>query len=377
MLTGAPCGGGIHAVAPSVYREVVAGSVNCHSGSYDGAFEQLERLDGKLSRAVPRGRGGITAPLLPDPPNRMGGGYEVRQNRFDTLNSRLSFLERSINRWDAFLFAVSSITVFFLIWWHCYFTEQLDASSDISAWHQLAYDIIPEVLGALIVFAFSYVFLRIFLNARAERETLQIAKIISDELADHLPDIEGISKLKVDRKSFDGLIPFDELIRSSQRDISLLATQHGYVVKQQLKLLGEMAELGRNIRILMMSPHDENGNVNPLVQLYEARYINYQGLQSELEINKQRLLDWHAALPPRAKKNVQLRVHFDIPVGNFTLIDRDLSSGVVQVEPYIFANLEVGELVVYVAYNKTSNQFFGLHTRTFDWLWQRGQDIVP
>jgi hypothetical protein len=28
----------VYVVAPSVYREVVIGTLNCHSGSYQGAF---------------------------------------------------------------------------------------------------------------------------------------------------------------------------------------------------------------------------------------------------------------------------------------------------------------------------------------------------
>ena len=52
-------------VAPSAYREVVI-CVVYHSGSYQGAFEWLERLDAKVSRAVLRGRGGGNAALLPD-----------------------------------------------------------------------------------------------------------------------------------------------------------------------------------------------------------------------------------------------------------------------------------------------------------------------
>ena len=65
-LAGAPSSGAIHVVAPGVYREVVAGSIACCSASYQGAFERLERSDGKLSRAVLRGRGGGNAALLPD-----------------------------------------------------------------------------------------------------------------------------------------------------------------------------------------------------------------------------------------------------------------------------------------------------------------------
>jgi len=52
--------------APSVYREVVTGGLNCHSGSYQGAFERLERLDAKVSRAVLRGLGASNGPWLPD-----------------------------------------------------------------------------------------------------------------------------------------------------------------------------------------------------------------------------------------------------------------------------------------------------------------------
>jgi hypothetical protein len=56
----------VHIVAPSQYREVVIMWYDYHSGSYQGAFEWLERLDAKVSRAVPRGLGGSNAPWLPD-----------------------------------------------------------------------------------------------------------------------------------------------------------------------------------------------------------------------------------------------------------------------------------------------------------------------
>jgi len=63
-LAGAPAGGLSHPVAPSGYREVHRPT--SVSASYHGVFERLERLDGKLSRAVPRGRRAGNGPLLPD-----------------------------------------------------------------------------------------------------------------------------------------------------------------------------------------------------------------------------------------------------------------------------------------------------------------------
>ncbi len=42
VLAGAPSSGAVHAVAPSVYREVATGDLNCHSGSYQGAFEWFD-----------------------------------------------------------------------------------------------------------------------------------------------------------------------------------------------------------------------------------------------------------------------------------------------------------------------------------------------
>ncbi len=65
-LAGAPSSGVIHIVAPSVYREVVIMWYDYHSGSYQRAFEWLERSDAKVSRAVLRGLGGSNAPWLPD-----------------------------------------------------------------------------------------------------------------------------------------------------------------------------------------------------------------------------------------------------------------------------------------------------------------------
>ena len=66
VLAGAPSSGAVHAVAPSVYREVVTGSNACRSASYHGAFERLELCEGKLSCTVLRGRGASNGPLLPD-----------------------------------------------------------------------------------------------------------------------------------------------------------------------------------------------------------------------------------------------------------------------------------------------------------------------
>ena len=48
VLAGAPSSGAVHAVAPSVYREVVTGSLTCRSAYYHGVFERLELCEGKL-----------------------------------------------------------------------------------------------------------------------------------------------------------------------------------------------------------------------------------------------------------------------------------------------------------------------------------------
>jgi hypothetical protein len=65
VLAGTPSSEAIHAVAPSVYREVVTGSSTCRSVSYHGAFERLELCEGKLPCTVLRGRGPAMAPCYP------------------------------------------------------------------------------------------------------------------------------------------------------------------------------------------------------------------------------------------------------------------------------------------------------------------------
>jgi hypothetical protein len=52
-------------VAPGEYREGEACVVLPHRVS-QGAFERLERSNGKLLRSVLRGRGASNGPLLPD-----------------------------------------------------------------------------------------------------------------------------------------------------------------------------------------------------------------------------------------------------------------------------------------------------------------------
>jgi hypothetical protein len=64
-LAGAPSSVTIvHAVAPSVYREVAIASLS--QRVLPGAFERLERSDAKVSRAVLRGPGASNGPWLPD-----------------------------------------------------------------------------------------------------------------------------------------------------------------------------------------------------------------------------------------------------------------------------------------------------------------------
>ena len=61
-LAGAPADGN-RWMAASAYREVH--KQYSVSASFQGAFERLERCEGKLSRTVPRGRGAGNSPLLP------------------------------------------------------------------------------------------------------------------------------------------------------------------------------------------------------------------------------------------------------------------------------------------------------------------------
>jgi hypothetical protein len=70
-LAGAPPGETrVHTVAPSQYREAVASRWTGTAGPAMGPFERPERLDAKVSRAVPRGPGASNGPWLPDLPPR-------------------------------------------------------------------------------------------------------------------------------------------------------------------------------------------------------------------------------------------------------------------------------------------------------------------
>ena len=64
-------------MAASAYREVHRPTTV--SASYHGAFERLERLAGKLARAVPRGGGGGNVTSLPDPDAPAGPTIRAQQ----------------------------------------------------------------------------------------------------------------------------------------------------------------------------------------------------------------------------------------------------------------------------------------------------------
>jgi hypothetical protein len=56
----------VHVVAPSVYREAVAGVGTVTAGPTRGSYERLEPDDAKVSSPVPRGPGASNGPRLPD-----------------------------------------------------------------------------------------------------------------------------------------------------------------------------------------------------------------------------------------------------------------------------------------------------------------------
>ncbi len=181
--------------------------------------------------------------------------------------------------------------------------------------------------------------------------------------------IEGISAFETTRTKLSPLpVHFDR----ARKEIALLGVQLDTVVHQCLNLLQRKAEAGCTIRILMMSPQDENGNVNSNVKEFESRW-QYRGLQAKLETNRDIFEQWLAALPSRAKRRVEIRYYPEHPISNYLIIDQDESSGYVQVEPMAFYKIDPADSPHYIVRKAEDERFFQLHTESFERRWQKSR----
>lgn len=129
------------------------------------------------------------------------------------------------------------------------------------------------------------------------------------------------------------------------------------------------------IRILMMSPTDENGKINPNVKEYVSRW-NYYGLQAKLEANHDIMKKWLSSLPSRTKQRIEVRSYFNIPVANYLLIDQGELRGYIQVELPIFYGLDLENLPHYIVRRKDDENFFQQHIDSFENLWQKSYILL-
>jgi len=183
--------------------------------------------------------------------------------------------------------------------------------------------------------------------------------------------IEGISVFETKRNK---LIPLPEQFDRAKKEITLLGVQLDMVVHQCLNLLQRKAEAGCKVRILMMSPQDENGDMNPNVKEFENRW-QYLGLQAKLETNRDILEEWLASLPSSAKRRVEVRSYPNHPISNYLIIDQGESSGYVQVEPMAFYGIDPNDSPHYILRKVDDENFFRLHVDSFERLWKKSHAL--
>jgi hypothetical protein len=185
-------------------------------------------------------------------------------------------------------------------------------------------------------------------------------------------DIEGITVFHPNR---DSLLPLDRILRKAKKELILYAVQHSYVIHQCLGLLEEKAEAGCKIKILMMAPRSVDGEVNPNV-MESASHRRYAGLLEQIESSAKSFQSWLGSLSASARQMVEIRTYLECPVATYTFIDKDETSGFVQVELLLYG-IHVHDMPHYIVTKKDDGRFFDTHCESFDRLWSRSQVLPP
>lgn len=180
-----------------------------------------------------------------------------------------------------------------------------------------------------------------------------------------------IGSLRAFNEDRANLAPMHERLKTCRRSFRVWGVQLAAFEHEYLNNLEELARSGREVELLMMSPIDKDGQV--VSWLNEVgRVHSFTRLGATLEQSALRLAEWHEGLSVATRGRVRVRLYCSIPTVSAILVDHNLSSGWIQVEPLIFgvppakrANLTV-----------TALSDFGIRiTDAFEQLWEESLDL--
>ncbi|MCP4373190.1 MAG: hypothetical protein GY797_34560 [Deltaproteobacteria bacterium] len=184
-------------------------------------------------------------------------------------------------------------------------------------------------------------------------------------------DFIGINSFRPTRGKEHAL---DKYLPNAKSEIAMLAVQHSTIGHQYLGELEKKAKEGCKIKILMMAPRDEAGNVNPNVIEYESQR-QYTDLLLKLEASTNTFKKWLSSLDNQVRERVEIRQYLAHPTVTYFFVDKDELDGFVQVEILLY-QVHVRNYPRYLVMNKDNEEFFKTHTNSFEDLWKESQKLA-
>lgn len=185
---------------------------------------------------------------------------------------------------------------------------------------------------------------------------------------------DNIEDITVFHPNRDKIVPIGEHLNRAKREIITFAVQHSALIHQYLGLLERKARTGCKVKILMMAPRDENGEINPNVEELRS-HVTYNGLSNQLDSSIESFKKWFEALNISIRQNIEIRCYRQLPKESYLFIDKDESYGYVQVEIYLYG-IHVHDMPHYVVTKKESPEFFKTHLDSFEKLWQESKTLL-
>ena len=183
-------------------------------------------------------------------------------------------------------------------------------------------------------------------------------------------EIKGISAFYSDRQNVP---PIEDRILTAHKEVAIMGLQLSTITHSYLPLLKQQAQIGCQIKLLLMSPTDDKGN--PLPWVDEVGKIHtFLGLKGILNINIVQLTNWFEELPIDVQKRIEIKLYSTIPSGSILLIDKDLETGSIKVEPILY-KFPPAERPSFIVTRSSSPGLYKNLLDSFNDLWNKGFNL--
>jgi len=162
-------------------------------------------------------------------------------------------------------------------------------------------------------------------------------------------------------------------MESGTAEVYIFGLQLGHVVHELLPLIHRRAGEGYKVNLALLSPVDTSGK--PLEWVNDMGIVhNFPNLDQTLRTNIERLAQWSATLDDRRRKNIKIRLYYNIPTASVVLFDPNKPGGCIQIEP-ILHRLDPSQRPAFWVRRSDSNLLYSNLLLSYMDLWRAARPL--